>query len=292
MKKLLTICICTRDRVELLKSLFIKIKNLKTFNAMNWVICDNSTLIDNRLANLQNVLKILGLDPIYVLAPSLFEARNRCMDLVDTSYFTWLDDDDWITDDLLIDTIQILNNYPEVEFISFNNNNPNKYEDISNKVITPLQTLDEKFNYLSRFDNYSEDKFSKVYLGNPSNIYSTDLFRREKIQYFSNTCDDVYPITKAYIKSKLAVKTNKTNYYYYHNNTIQKEKTSLELSKFENDEIKSYEKLIHELTPSSYKILSRCIENSYMQLLSFDGLNSIKLKQLGVYCNDNYIPKD
>lgn len=281
MNKTLSILIVTADRPLQLKLCLNRLSVLPWIEMVEIEVWDNSKDKRNQKLNHQ-FFKTSKTNFHYHYCEDFIECRNRSAFECKTEYFTILDDDDYLSVDAIIYMLTFIREYPQIKFFSFAVCKEGRldrfnygYEFITGEV--------QKFKLLNDFDNYGNDRSYKVYLWNCAQVISKSLLNdNSKWQYLG--CDDILPITAAYLTAETVIKINHPIYYYPCQQTVSSKKSLEDLMKLESNMIKSYAKLRYLFDPSNTShIIDKAIHNSIRQLEVIDKYNPIHLKELCSY---------
>jgi glycosyltransferase involved in cell wall biosynthesis len=174
--KKISVCISTYNRIELLK---LAIDSIIAQTYSNWelIVCD-----DGSTDGTSDYMSQITNDQIrYVRHPNNIGKSNNMRSGFDAAigeYFVKLDDDDRFTPEFLSQTVEILNNYPNVDFVGTDH----WIIDINNtRNISESQSCSEQWGRTELKTGVVEDLLEVVFVKGSFYIGST-LFRRQSLE--------------------------------------------------------------------------------------------------------------
>jgi len=210
---------------------------------------------------------------------TFIQARNRAISECTTKWMLFLDDDDYLT----VNVVAMINYYIEkygdtADMINF------RYEKVGRFDGTP--TGENKSNYtenfkilmLSDFDKYELSRQYRIYLGNGNSLLNVESIKKWDIKWKYPYCDDIYPITNLYIRGTI-VKSHELIGVYPIQTTVTEDKSEEQIKLLEDDMVSSYSDLI-ELFGKENPILYLAVHNSYRQLQVINHYTSERLRNL------------
>jgi len=185
-----SVCIPTYNRVELLK---IAIQSIfdQTYQDWELIVCDDGSSdgTSDYMDQITNS-KIHYIRHVHNIGKS--NNMRSGFDVANGEYFIKLDDDDRFTSNFLEQTVDILNNHPEVDFVGTDH----WIIDIkNNRNITESQLCSEKWGRTNLSEGEVENLLEVVFI-NGSFYIGCTLFRRKSLQdvgYMRNNmqnCED------------------------------------------------------------------------------------------------------
>lgn len=160
-------------------------------------ICDKFAKMDNRI-------KV-----IHKENGGLSSARNSGIDISTGDYISFIDSDDWISNDLYETLITILNEENDIDIIEY------KSKEVSEREIN-LKIYDTKsyeiFNNEGALKSHFNSKY--FYISACSKIYKKNLFDNIKFP-IGKLAEDLHTTYKLFYKARKLAYIDYTGYYYY-----------------------------------------------------------------------------
>lgn len=255
-------------------------------NKFDVVILDNSNehtfeikkgMLLSHLGDGKKTVKMMHFD-------TFVECRNQQRFQVETPFMTILDDDDQICDGFLSIFNFLLDLLTSVDYINLSKIKYGMQDFSTGYAVKSLSSPTNKLHNFNDYDNYSEDRLTKVYPINGYCILSTDLYKEfgETIQHY---VDDCYPMMKCFINCKFGYKVSLPWQFYKTQNNFMFDTKGLE--NCDKSFAIQIEKLWEEYHEQYGKLILKQLMNVKKSLSLYKNFNPRMLNELYYKLNND-----